>query len=100
MLSMFYDIYKTLIILIFLFSFNSSIYGSENNDFYNEKYCEDISPEFFLYNTNTEKINIETNEKKKWTKNIFILIVESNLDKYKAQEKGWNNFQINKKFKK
>ena len=100
MLSMFCDIYKTLIILIFLFSLNSSIYGSENNDFYKEKYCEDISPEFFLSNTNPDKIIIETNDKKKWTKNIFSLLVESNFDKFRTENDNWISFQINPKFKK
>lgn len=97
---MFYDIYKTLILLIFFFNLNSLTYGSENKDFYKEKYCEEISPEFFLSNTNPDKIIIETNNKKKWTKNIFSLLVESNFNKYKTKDSRWNNFQINKKFKK
>ena len=84
-----------LIFINFILFCNQKSLGEELDDF-----CNHIDPSLLISQKIPYEIQIETNNAKKWAKNIFSLSLESNSEKYKTHNKDHFNFQIPKKYKK
>jgi len=74
--------------------------AKEINDFYKKKFCDKVNPVNFFNQKIPSEIIIETDNPKKWSKNIFSLLVELNSEKFKTNNKDWYTFQIDRIYKK
>ena len=95
--------FSNLIVLFFFFfffSFYSSLKAKQINDFYKDNFCNKVDPKNFFNQKIPTEIIIETNNPKKWSKNIFSLLVEFNSEKFKTDDTDWYTFQIDRKYKK
>ena len=95
--------FSNLIVLfffLFFFSFYSSLKAKQINDFYKDNFCNKVDPKNFFNQKIPTEIIIETNNPKKWSKNIFSLLVEFNSEKFKTDDTDWYTFQIDRKYKK
>ena len=95
--------FSNLIVLfffLFFFSFYSSLKAKQINDFYKDNFCNKVDPKNLFNQKIPTEIIIETNNPKKWSKNIFSLLVEFNSEKFKTDDTDWYTFQIDRKYKK
>ena len=86
--------------LIFFFFKINLVFSEENKDFYAKNYCQQVNPSLFFNYKIPSEIIIETNNSKKWAKNLFSLVLEVNSNQYKIGEKNFFTFQIDKNKKK
>ena len=92
----------TFLITLFFCQFfiSNNSYSNTLDDIKENDFCENIDPEKFINQKTPIEINIETNNSKKWAKNIFSLFLDLNSEKYKTNNKEWFTFKIEDKYKK
>ncbi len=98
-LSYYVIIFLTTFFFCQFFLLNNS-YSNTLNDIKKNDFCENIDPEKFINQKTPIEISIETNNSKKWAKNIFSLFLDLNSEKYRTNNKEWYTFKIKDKYKK
>jgi len=98
-LSYYVIIFLTTFFFYQFFLLNNS-YSNTLNDIKKNDFCENIDPEKFINQKTPIEISIETNNSKKWAKNIFSLFLDLNSEKYRTNNKEWYTFKIKDKYKK
>lgn len=98
---MFFNI-KFFFLLFLLFNnfFTYNAHSKESNDFYKDEFCSNIDLNELAKYKIPNEIHIQTNNSKKWSKNLFELFIDFNSERYKTDKKLWYSFQIDNKFKK
>ena len=98
-LSYYIIVFLTTFFFCQFFLLNNS-YSNTFDDIKKNDFCENIDPEKFINQKTPIEISIETNNSKKWAKNIFSLFLDLNSEKYKTNNKEWYTFKIKDKYKK
>ena len=94
-----YRRYVFLLAVLILTNFeNSSAYELDGNDTF-DPYCKLFNPEDSLQERKIENIEILTDNKRRWTRNILGTLVEFNNVVSKAEHKDFINFRIEEKYK-
>jgi len=92
---------KIILLIVLLLSINSKIFAKESSlNESIEPYCNGVSSEFFLTDQEIKKIEITTNKKRAWFKNILNAIIRFNSKESKTKHSNWFSFRIDDKLKK
>ena len=89
-------------LLIFIITFNfvsTSIAKDISLEDSIEPFCKGKNPEIFFNDQEIKKIEILTNNKRAWFRNLMNALVKFNTNKSKSVHKDWFTFRINDAFK-
>ena len=91
----------TIFVIIITFKFvSTSIAKDISLEDSIEPFCNGKNPEFFFNDQKIKKIEILTNNKRAWFRNLMNALVKFNTSKSNAVHKDWFTFRINDAFKK